>query len=597
MNKLSQTRNINYSGRDFDSFRTNLQEYIKQYFPNTFSDFNQASSLMALTEANAYIGDVLSFYLDNRFNALFYNNSTDLNIIYQWAKNFSYKPKGITPSWSNIDLSITIATPSLSSNLFFVLQKGTQFLSDTDPQITFELRDNVDFSSTSDRTLLTTTDGLVVTKKGTVVAGETRTETFSVTTPDPFYKYLINDTDITEILSLTSSDYNNWYEVDTLAQDFILTGIRNPETSSSSVPYLLTTLSTERRFEVVKTASGNVYLQFGNSYISNENILKIPNPSDFVQNNVYRGQNENFVLKPASLETYLNTSSLGALPTNTSLTVTYRTGGGTDSNVPASTITSVRNRIDIPNDANYVLANTRTYQTVLQSLEVNNPETAQGGEDSEDATSIKKNIQLQNYAQQRLISERDYEFFSKQLPPAYGTVFRSKAKYNRDNSKIEFYVLSKTSSDTLEIAHQFLRDNLVNYFSFIKPLDDNIVIYNGSIINIGISYSISIDKSYNQSQVIVNTINELQRFLSIYNFDMGEPISKTEVVQQIQQLDGVLSIGSFDIFNINGTTNGRTYSDYVFDVPQNTKNEFIYPGYNSQFEIKYPQYDIIVQVI
>ena len=40
--------NINYLNKDFDSFKANLIEYAKTYFPNSYKDFNETSPGMML---------------------------------------------------------------------------------------------------------------------------------------------------------------------------------------------------------------------------------------------------------------------------------------------------------------------------------------------------------------------------------------------------------------------------------------------------------------------------------------------------------------------------------------------------------------------
>ena len=57
-------KSINYVGKDFSQFKQNLIEFTKSYFPDTYSDFNEASPGMVLIEMASYIGDVLSFYQD-----------------------------------------------------------------------------------------------------------------------------------------------------------------------------------------------------------------------------------------------------------------------------------------------------------------------------------------------------------------------------------------------------------------------------------------------------------------------------------------------------------------------------------------------------
>ena len=64
----SLNRDLNYLSKDFDSIKSNLVDYVKRQFPNTWRDFNDASGGMAILELMAYVGDVLSFNIDRQVN-------------------------------------------------------------------------------------------------------------------------------------------------------------------------------------------------------------------------------------------------------------------------------------------------------------------------------------------------------------------------------------------------------------------------------------------------------------------------------------------------------------------------------------------------
>ena len=59
-------RNISYLNKDFSEFRNQLINYSQTYFPNTYTDFSPTSPGMMIIEQASYVGDVLSFYLDNQ---------------------------------------------------------------------------------------------------------------------------------------------------------------------------------------------------------------------------------------------------------------------------------------------------------------------------------------------------------------------------------------------------------------------------------------------------------------------------------------------------------------------------------------------------
>ena len=59
-------KDLRYLNKDFSDFRSKLINYSKTYFPETFNDFNESSPGMLFIEMAAYVGDVLSYYMDNQ---------------------------------------------------------------------------------------------------------------------------------------------------------------------------------------------------------------------------------------------------------------------------------------------------------------------------------------------------------------------------------------------------------------------------------------------------------------------------------------------------------------------------------------------------
>ena len=60
---------ISYTARDFNSIKENLVDHARRYYPDTYRDFSEASFGSLLLDSVAYIGDVLSYYIDS-LNAL-----------------------------------------------------------------------------------------------------------------------------------------------------------------------------------------------------------------------------------------------------------------------------------------------------------------------------------------------------------------------------------------------------------------------------------------------------------------------------------------------------------------------------------------------
>ena len=129
-------RDIKYLNRDFSDFRSRLIEYTKTYFPNTYQDFSPSSPGMMIIEQAAYVGDVLSYYLDNQFQENFIQYAQQANNVFELAYMFGYKPKVTSTSQTEIEIfqqlpSINVSPPpnvnlsvlGLNTNPFVTLVK------------------------------------------------------------------------------------------------------------------------------------------------------------------------------------------------------------------------------------------------------------------------------------------------------------------------------------------------------------------------------------------------------------------------------------------------------------------------------------------
>jgi hypothetical protein len=115
VNPYSQSRdsktksfpNINYANQDFWSLKTRLIEFIRERFgengteiPNTFNDFVESSIAIMLIENWAFIGDMLSFKMDQIVNELFIDTLTETENAFRLAKLVGFKPQPPVPSRS-----------------------------------------------------------------------------------------------------------------------------------------------------------------------------------------------------------------------------------------------------------------------------------------------------------------------------------------------------------------------------------------------------------------------------------------------------------------------------------------------------------------
>lgn len=280
----NQIREINYLARDFDSYKKELIEYTKKYFPDDFQDFNEASGGMALIEMIAYLGDNLSFLIDRSVNECFIDRAIEPKNIFSLAKNLGYKPKFTTPASVDLTLSATFNNSTSSQSVFSIL-KGTRVTTDTIPSQDFELLENVDFSNNSNRSSSVPESGFTTYAVSGVkaAAGITKTFKYSAGNPREFLSLELPDTNITEVVSVSSSDGFEWYEVNNLAENTIFYGDENTDnTTNDDVSYVLRLKRVPRRFIVEKKSGNRTCIVFGSGDSSLEDSEIIPNPDDFV---------------------------------------------------------------------------------------------------------------------------------------------------------------------------------------------------------------------------------------------------------------------------------------------------------------------------
>jgi hypothetical protein len=621
-NLLSRTsqdknkRSVKYITKDFAGFRDNLIKYLKSYFPETINDFHPASSGMMLIELNAYVGDVLSFYLDQSFKEVFLDTAVEKKNILNRAKFLGYKPTLKSPSTTYVDVYCVV--PSILSNSLYVadtqyaLYIGAGMQLSAENSTKFETMESVDFSdnfhSNREDVIYEYSAGVpskfIMKKTAQVVAGETKSFTYSVSDPQEYLRIKIPDSNVTDIISVVDSENNKWHEVDYLAQDTIYYETKNTDQTNVEyyqhkeyVPYILRLIRTNKRFTKEIDHLGNVFIRFGAGTSYNMDDEIISNPYS-VSIPISGASFTNTVIDPNN---YLKTKTLGEAPYNTTFTISYRIGGGTSTNVGSNTINKIE-KINVslsePNNS----LNQASIRQAIQSIAVNNPLPANGGSDFESTDKIRNIASSYFAAQNRVVTKEDYIARVLSMPAKYGKISKVYAspsflqqgditkKWNDVNQfGVNLYVLSKDSNNRLTQATNALKNNLKTYLSKYRILTDGINILDGEIINIRIKFRIVALPQYNKNYVLIKCISNIADYFNIDNIEFNQQIVISEIYYILQSIEGVQAVKSVEIENIYG----GNYSNCVYDINANTKNGIVYPSRElSIFEIKYPENDI-----
>jgi hypothetical protein len=607
-------RDIRYINRDFSEFRQRLIEYTRTYFPQTYTDFSPTSPGMMFMEQASYVGDVLSFYLDNQFQETFVQYAQQTNNVFELAYMFGYKPKttGVAQTTVNFyqqlpsklvsgeyvpdyDYSITLRENTTVSS-----QNGTTFIT----------QDKVDFSVSSslDPTEITVyqTAGnipqyFLLKKSRNAISATIVSQTYSFTTPQQFQTINIQGTNIIKILDIIDSQGNKWYEVNHLGQEMVLDPIKNTNIYNPNkiddTPYLLRLKKIQRRFATRFTSLSNLQIQFGaGSPLDNDEEIT-PNA-----NNVGLGLpfTQDKLTTAYSPVNFLFTGTYGISPSNTTLTVRYLTGGGVGSNIPSNTLTGLTTTNAKFNNTNL---NPTTSNYIFTSLATNNPEAASGGRGGDTLEEIRQNTLSLIASQQRSVTADDYLIRALSMPSDYGAVTKAYIEQPKltDNqvSTIEtlnLYVLSQNASGYLSNATETLKNNLRTYLSQYRMIGDNIEIKDAFIINIGVDFEIIVLPEYNNSDVLLSCISSLQTYFDISKWQLNQPIMIRDLYILLDKIKGVQTIKNITISNKAGTTSG--YSQYAYDISSATQNQVIYPSLDpSIFEVKYLNNDIKGKVV
>ena len=646
-NKKLVKKEVNYLGRDFRDIRQNLIEFAKTYFPNTYNDFNEASPGMMFVEMAAYVGDVLNYYVDNQFRETLLQFAEERKNVLAIAQSYGYKPKLAAPSTVELTIQVDVPAKNLGSGDFIadldyagMLSSNSTVLSTNGTE--FTLLDDVNFKVSSsldpmEVEVLQPSSGDIptnyrLTKKVLAKSGTREEETFTFTTAKKFDKIVLSNEKVTEIVSVTDSQNNKYYEVPFLAQDTVFeseenTTLNDPALSQyqNDAPYLLKLIKTPRRFTTYVRDDNKMEIRFGSGISSDADEELIPNP-DNVGSSLGTGISR--LDESYDPTNFLKTQTFGLAPSNTTLTVTYNYGGAVEDNVPSNAINRF-NRKTYTNSTTSL--NSDTQNTSNATLAVFNEEPSSGGASQETLTEIKENAAAYFNAQNRAVTRADYITRVYSLPQKYGNIAKAfivQDEQLEENGQLEvidgvvkrignistipnplalnMYLLGYTGDKKLTQVNQAVKENLKLYLSQYRVLTDAINLKDAYVINIGVKFNIITRRGYNKNDVLFRAIQQVKNFFATEKWQINQPIVLSDLAYQISLVDGVVSIvppetnnpqkNLIVIENKHLTTDN--YSGNVYDIDSASKDGVIYPSLDpSIFELKFPDTDIEGRVL
>lgn len=597
-----------YLNKEFESFRGDLYEYARIHFPDRIKDFSETSLGGLFLELAAYVGDVQSFYLDHQFHELNPETAVESRNIQAHITSAGVEIVGASPSV--VDVIFSVEVPSDSSvtppvpltSAMPILYSGTRVQAQNGIQ--FELTNDIDFADTNNTGALlasvriATRDSdnqvtsFVLERTEICISGFRATESFTLGNFEAFKKVTLAQENVTQVVSVRDALGNTYYEVGYLAQDTIYKALINTNEDDELVQDNLQIIPCPYRFlrqMAIDTRLTTLTFGGGNAESLDNDI--VPDPSQFALPLYGRQTFPRFTLNPNNL---LQTTTLGVVGANTTLTVDYRYGGGLSHNIGSGAISNVINLIiGYPRSPAANVA-----AQVRQSLTVRNDREASGGDDAPNLDELKLRVGGARAAQSRIVTKEDLLARVYTMPANFGRVFRASIRANPNNPLSSLlYIISRDSSGALIISPDSLKKNLAKYLNTYRMISDAIDVLDAQVINLQVEFVIVVDPSYNRALVLNNVLARLRQYFNIKFFEIDQPIVLDDIRNIIYNNTGVLTLQSLNVRNITGTVGTRTYSDVQFDPGSNTNRGLVIGPPGSIFEVRFKDSDLIGSVV
>lgn len=666
-------KKINYLSRTFEDIKGELIKFSNMYYPEVADDFNDSSIGAWFIDLVAAVGDDLSYHTDRMYQETNIDSANLKSSVLNQARANGLKIPGKKSSICEIEVSCVLPTDATNIHLpnwdYAPILQSTSIVSAGN--YNFQLTEDINFAEQfnkngfSNRKMAPARDGngnitgYNVSKSSVAVNGVTKIYKKVIYSNDikPFMEIVLPEPNVLSVESIIfkeTSDFSTnpeiyeyyideeqyrisdqavmtyrFFECDSLADqyrfgteanidNFVINDMYNPHLYDD-----YTEIIQEDGTGDTITAKTTRYYRGKWKPLTQKFI------TEFTDNGYLKiifGAGNNYEPIPSDETTYadyaasmqINNDMLGILPKEGwTMYILYRIGGGVSTNLGPGAI----NKITLANvDWGGNTGNTdgSVRGRVLTSLTVTNISTAVAGKDEPSTEEVKMLMKYNTSTQNRAVTAKDYRVKLMQMPPKYGAPFRNTVI--EANNKIEMDFLGINALGQLDSAlPQTLVENVLEYMSNYKQINDYIEIKSGRIYNIGLGIDVFIDKNYNPANVITNIINAVKEYFNVNNHEMGDDIFLGDLEKELTLLDGVVSLIEVRVYKI---WNGNYSPDKCplpaliegsacdvslaqpFNTPDGSESEQIdlmavdkvlYGDYNSMYEIKNPNQNIQIK--
>jgi len=585
---------VNYTNRDFNSIKADLEEHARRYYPDTYKDFSENSFGSYVLDTVSYVGDMLSFYLDYQVNETFLDTAVEYENVRRLARNTGYRFTGRPAVFATATFYVIVPanTSGIGPNsaLIPILKTGTEVQSSNGT--TFVLTEDVDFSNEKNEVVaarFSNTTGkptdYAIRAHGQIKSTVMFRTTLNVGSLARFLRLRVGGSRIAEIHSVVDTEGHDYFQVDHLSQDVVYVNTTNPNAAADGVPQIIKPKIVPRRFVVEQDETGT-YLQFG--YGTDEELVTtdIADPSQIALKMTGRPYITDTAFDPTKL---LDSNTLGVAPANTTLTVLFLQNDSDSVNVAQGNLNTVSlGLLTFPNPDGL----TDSLQaSVRASLEVSNDNAIVGESSLPTSDEIRYRSYAAKAAQQRSVTRNDYEAYIYMMPPSFGAVKRASVinDPSSSNRRLSIYVVSADNQGNFVSTNSTTKENLKQWLNKNKMLNDNIDIFDGKILNIGFDYEIMVHPTKDKVEVL-NAVNRKLETELRNKMYIGEPFYLTNIFSIINRVDGV--VDTTKVTPVLKNTTGYSSAPVSIEEMTSPDGTFLKAPKNVVFEIKYLNSDI-----
>tara|TARA_R110002012_G_scaffold116175_2_gene263596 strand:- start:923 stop:2722 length:1800 start_codon:yes stop_codon:yes gene_type:complete len=587
---------IDYTSRDFDSIRDDLINYTKRYYPDTFKDFSEASFGSLMLDTVAYVGDIMSFYLDYQVNENFLDTASEYSNVLRLAKQMGYKFTGAQSTTGMVSIYAIVpanATGLGPDNSYLPILKRNSTLSSTNGG-SFILLQDVRFDNPANDVVaanVDTTTGLptsyAVKTQGQVISGEFGVSTFTIGAFEKFKKVRISNPNVVEIISVFDSEGNEYFEVEYLTQDVVYKSVPNIDVNTrDNAPSLMRPFSASRRFITNKNRSG-VTMQFGFGSDTDSTTSGLVDPANIVLNRAAKNYITDKSFDPADL---MGTDKLGIGPANTTLTVTHRSNTTNNNNAGVGQVTKITSAVVEFN--NPLIANTTTARSVINSLESFNEEPILGSVSNPNVEEVRLQALNMFPSQNRAVTGTDYEALVYGMPGHLGAVKRCRVIRDQDSIKrnLNIYVISEDPFGKLTQSNAAIKENIKIHLNRYRMINDTVDILDAKIVNIGIDFEVIAAEEIDRFEVLDNATTAIVNQFGGKTMFIGERFYITDVMSALNKVRGVADTVKVKLVSKRGSN----YSSSTLNIDQfmSPDGRYLSVPDNVILEIKFPRIDI-----